>query len=483
MAQMLGGPVAASDLCVDPRNTTGLEDGSPRRPFRSVQAAVDRATSGDVVKVARGSYRERIVVHATSLTLLGGFVGADSYATGEGNFTARSDDPTLTTLEGTHDTAVVRLTDATHSAVTGFHITGGRHGVTVDDEAWPSVVTDVVISGNLIEGNGEAEEHGGGISALGASLRVSGNTIRDNVGANAGGVYLHHCSDAVVEDNLIDGNRGHLDHGGGLVLNGSGVVRGNTIRGNRIGESVGYGWGGGVLVVEEQEAPVLLSHNTICDNYAPSAGGGVFVDEGATATLDHCLIVGNRTLGSGGGLYVDASWDGRRSRATVTACTLADNLSTEWPGWGGAVLAQASDIVLKDCIVWGNLGLDGPDDFAVVDGGTLSAVFTLSAEALPGAGNLTADPLFADPGQGDYHVRSRAGRWDPAGADGEGTWVRDAESSPAIDAGDPAAAFDLEPEPNGGRVNLGAFGNTAEASRSGPGPDKRVRRHLLTGPR
>src|SRR5207248_424930 len=38
--------------------------------------------------------------------------------------------------------------------------------------------------------------------------------------------------------------------------------------------------------------------------------------------------------------------------------------------------------------------------------------------------------------------------------------------SPAIDAGDPASAFSNETASNGGRINLGYEGNTAEASRT-----------------
>jgi len=44
--------------------------------------------------------------------------------------------------------------------------------------------------------------------------------------------------------------------------------------------------------------------------------------------------------------------------------------------------------------------------------------------------------------------------------------VIDAVSSPAIDAGDPASNHSQEPQPNGGRINQGAYGNTVEASRS-----------------
>jgi len=77
-------------------------------------------------------------------------------------------------------------------------------------------------------------------------------------------------------------------------------------------------------------------------------------------------------------------------------------------------------------------------------------------------GNLSVNPRYADLAGGDYHLKSQAGRWVP----GSGTWVKDDETSLCIDAGDPASPFDREPPPNGGRVNMGADGNTEEASKS-----------------
>ena len=58
-------------------------------------------------------------------------------------------------------------------------------------------------------------------------------------------------------------------------------------------------------------------------------------------------------------------------------------------------------------------------------------------------GNISGDPLFVDAANNDHHLL-------PA--------------SIAIDAGDPASIFLLEPENNGDRINLGAYGNTSEAS-------------------
>ena len=77
-----------------------------------------------------------------------------------------------------------------------------------------------------------------------------------------------------------------------------------------------------------------------------------------------------------------------------------------------------------------------------------------------GEKNMVADPLFADAENGDFHLRSSAGRWTAEG------WATDRVTSPCIDAGDPVADYVNEPEPNGRRVNLGAYGNTPQASRS-----------------
>jgi len=72
-----------------------------------------------------------------------------------------------------------------------------------------------------------------------------------------------------------------------------------------------------------------------------------------------------------------------------------------------------------------------------------------------GTGDISKDPLFADPDNGDFHLKSRAGRWNGS------AWVTDNETSPCIDAGDPS-----EKDPDGTRVNMGAYGGTWETSKS-----------------
>jgi hypothetical protein len=79
-----------------------------------------------------------------------------------------------------------------------------------------------------------------------------------------------------------------------------------------------------------------------------------------------------------------------------------------------------------------------------------------------GEGNITDDPMFVDPDNDDYHIRSERGRYWPE----HDIWVLDKVTSPCVDGGDPHADTLNEPMPNGGRINIGAYGGTTKASLS-----------------
>ena len=63
------------------------------------------------------------------------------------------------------------------------------------------------------------------------------------------------------------------------------------------------------------------------------------------------------------------------------------------------------------------------------------------------AHSISTDPLFTDQFQSDYHL---------------------SVGSPAIDAGDPTSDYSKEPQPNGDRINMAAYGGTLEAATSQP---------------
>ncbi len=75
--------------------------------------------------------------------------------------------------------------------------------------------------------------------------------------------------------------------------------------------------------------------------------------------------------------------------------------------------------------------------------------------------DIHVDPQFANEKEHDYHLKSTGGRWNGK------TWVKDPVSSPCIDAGHPDSDYSKEPGNNGGRINIGRYGNTECASISG----------------
>jgi hypothetical protein len=134
---------------------------------------------------------------------------------------------------------------------------------------------------------------------------------------------------------------------------------------------------------------------------------------------------------------------------TLTNLTITGNLYGIMAG-GGA----NPDIV--NCILWNNE--NGDLYHCQADYSCLA-----QSEALDwGIGNFSDDPEFADPDRGDYHLKSRHGRYSP----NTGSWVYDSVTSPCIDAGSPNMEPGREQIPHGGRINVGAYGGTAFASLS-----------------
>ncbi len=102
------------------------------------------------------------------------------------------------------------------------------------------------------------------------------------------------------------------------------------------------------------------------------------------------------------------------------------------------------------------------DEVAIFDQAlSENAVRTLYQAGLAGH-SIDAGPMFADPNNNDYHLKSSRGRYWPQ----HDLWVLDKVTSPCVDAGDPAMDPNGESMPNGGRINQGAYGGTAFGSMS-----------------
>ncbi len=425
--------VIAAKIFVDDDNA-GPQDGSAQRPFRTVQQAIDAAANNDIIAVAGGNYPQNIKVSDKAVRLYGG------YASG---FKTRDPAVNLSHLRGDGKDTVVILYESGATIVDGFQITGGGpSSVTAPQKIGGGFYIyggTPTISHNLIEKNQtcsstkpDEEARGGGIYANGdgTSLMILNNVIRNNVSGRGAGVF----SDGpklVLRGNLIQNNIGVGDHGGGVFLySPNAEITYNRVEGNEIARHLGYGWGGGIIVVNKGGHYKLFS-NIITGNYAPSLGAGFFADEGAVASMDHDLVYGNKTKpdGEGAAVYVDGNESGIGSTLSLNHVTIADNISAPMVQGGAIQATWHSKLTVKNCILWNN----GGDDFAVDDKSKATVTYTLSQETIKGAGNLSKDPLFANPAKQDYRLSS---------------------NSPAVNAAE------------GGRANLGAYGTTTTASKS-----------------
>jgi hypothetical protein len=205
--------------------------------------------------------------------------------------------------------------------------------------------------------------------------------------------------------------------------------------------------------------------NTTLTGFVITGGYGIYAGgiycRYSNPTIQNCLIIGNRASwpqGCGGGVY---SLD---SNPVFANCTVYGNYGGS--NGAGGLYSINSKVVILDSILYNNT----PEEIIVPEGSAPLVTYTDITGGYPGVGNIALDPLFELPGfwehssnpgmtahpenpyavwtDGDYHLQS---------------------GSPCIDAGDPGVSYDNEPEPNGGRINMGAYGNTNQAATS-PAP-------------
>jgi predicted outer membrane repeat protein len=185
----------------------------------------------------------------------------------------------------------------------------------------------------------------------------------------------------------------------------------------------------------------------ITGNVNFDVGAGMYIKDGSSPTLINCTFSDNSAVMGGGIQNVNSS-------PTLINCSFSGNSGTYS---GGGISCVGGSPVLNNCILWN----DTPEEISILSGNPAIKYSDIQG-GFTGEGNINTDPFFADTANGDYHLKSKTGRWDAASQ----SWVIDEVSSPCIDAGDPITPVSVEPLPNGGIINMGAYGGTSEASKS-----------------
>ena len=320
-----------------------------------------------------------------------------------------------------------------------IHFSGKNIVLTSEDPNNSDVVAATVISGFgrvVTFSNGEAPscvfsgftiaDGDSGIYCKDSSPSFFKCTIKGNI---RGGMYNNNGSPTLISCRFVR-NSGHI--GGAMYSNGG---RPTLIK---CTFSENSAWEGGGLAGGEGCRPKLINC-IFAHNSAEAHGGAILAGgkRGSLWTVTNCTFVGNLALHCGGGIYYGAI-----GKLTINNCIFWNNqgIGRRRESWQVSLHGSQKPTISYSCID----GLDVLDDIS------------------NGTGNIGQDPLLVDPNNGDYHLRSQAGRWDLKTQ----KWVCDDVTSPCVDAGDPNIPVGQEPLPNGGRINMGAYGGTAEASKS-----------------
>ena len=325
--------------------------------------------------------------------------------------------------------------------------------------------------------NNHADFDGGGARLEDSDARFESCVFLHNSARLGGGMRIGGHSHVVVSDCIFEGNHTEL-HGGAMDVRSNDTVLERT---QFIGNTSLRD--GGALAVTEV-ASLAMDRCTFEGNESRISGGAIR-SMASGLLMSHCLLVGNHSGRNGGAIY---AFDAHEGSMVVANCTFHGNYAF-W--WGGAVDYEgAVDGVLENSILWGNVAGRQGHEISLRNRASLTLAYScvgpvqdrffLEDSVLDlQRGHMDCDPCFACPGYwdanrtlndlgddfwvgGDYHLQSKAGRWDPELMD----WVKDTTQSPCIDAGDPSLEVGQEMEPHGGVINLGAYGGTNQASKS-----------------
>jgi hypothetical protein len=394
-------------LRVDAKHPTAL---------KSIQKAIDQANNFDTVVVSPGIYYENIDFKAKPITIK----------------SVDPNDPTTvstTVIDGNGKTVVQFASGETpYSVLRGLSIRNGDAGIFCKNSTCRPQIIQCQIYAN------------------------------SSIGIDKGSATIVRCD---IHDN---GQNGIVDCGG--------EIRDCTITKNRVYGI--YGLKGALtnsLVAENGTHGVFCyeASSTIAQCVISRNGGrGIYgINPTTTLTVTHSILSGNGDTG----LYLSAAF------TSVINCTVVGNLIN------GLFLRDNARLTVANCIIAWNAG-SGVNGYLSNSSqvtlrynnlfsnrfGTSVVDLDYSGGIVPGVGDIQEYPWFAANGywdeegwhEGDYHLLSTQGRWDPLTRE----WVLDPVDSPCIDGGDPNAPFTDEPYPNGGRINLGVYGGTAEASKS-----------------
>lgn len=331
-----------------------------------LQSALNTAADNgedDIIRVVQGTYTGNFTYTASStenfdLTLQGGFTSDCS---------SREVDPSNTVLDGGGTGRVLTFltivgNTGASATVDGFTIQNGNVFDPLSGGGiFASLPGPITLTHNDISNN--TAQYAGGVYTKGSSTTFTNNTITNNTASfrAGGGVYADEGSITFI-NNTISNNTAS-DDGGGVYAEGDSTFTNNIITGNS------SKYGGGVFAWRT----IIITNNTIAYNSTTAtipSGGGLYIylySDLSTASIYNNIIYGNIRVGA----------------------TIPDDVFNNPDADNNGIIS-----IVNICY----------NDFTSLSG-FLAVNTGVGCQDVPNSGNIDADPLFVNPGAGDFHLQ------------------------------------------------------------------------------
>jgi len=424
-------PPPATVIYVDTDSTAGPWNGTSwATAYRTVQEGLDNAVGGGEVWVAEGTYhptdttdREISFELKPEVALCGGFTGTETSRDQRDwgkNVTVLSGDIGIPGDDSDNSYHVVMGAD--DAIIDGFTISDGNGmgavgGLPEAPGAGPPPPGAPPPPGTPPPGEGELPP-----------IHISPEIVLQGVSPGHGAGIVNYQASPTVINCIITNNRAGK---GGGAYNMTSTQRPGPPPGGP-GEppppgAPGMGpppEGAGAPPAGETPAPTFINC-TFSDNHARGRGGGVANDLGTHSTFIGCSFINNVCDDKGGGMYNDFGCS-----PTLTNCLFAGNsafmagamgndgrsgpLITNSTFYGnhagdqGAALYQgsgpANNPTVINCILWGNTTPSGAKEIFNWHECNPTVTYSCVEGGYRGTGNIDADPMFVDAGNGDFRL-------------------------------------------------------------------------------
>lgn len=462
---------AVSAIYIDAASPNDPGTGTSGDPFRKIQPAINAAQDGDTVVIKQGVYQ-----------------GIGNYNIDPGGrlITIRSEDPNNTTVVAN------TVIDPQHTD-RGFNIHNGEN-----ENCVISGLT--VINGSAMPDVNHNIYNGGGIYCDGSDPVISNCVIKNGYAEGSGGGICCYKAKVTIINCTLKNNVSNYYGGGISCDNASTTVTGCVITGNFASLQGG--------AVDSGDSNIAIFNCVVYNNNA-AEGGGFNCFGVSDMNITNCTIVANSAYDAGGAIYCYCPGSWGQYNAIVRNSIIWTNF------------ANTGKQIYIDQDVNGNTFVEYSDLQSSQNG-----IYDPCGMFIRGSGNIEADPCFAlfdiagDLNFWDFHLKSKYGRWNsdlykmdfnndgkidfadfaemalvwqqssrsPEDLDYSGIvdwqdlalfvqyfpsdintrgWVTDSVTSPCIDAGTPDSDWSMEIMPNGKRIDMGAYGGTNQASKSG----------------